>query len=238
MVDFPSKDQYGLDDFRRLVEVLRGEGGCPWDREQTHASLRRAMLEEAYEVCGAIDEGDALHLREELGDVLLQVVFHASLAAEEGSFDLDDVADAECRKLIYRHPHVFGDVTVSGSDEVLANWDVLKRAEKEQRTVSEAMAGVTDALPALWRAEKCRKKAASGGAETPRALDELSAETEALRLSLERGGADAFRRVGELLYAAVGAARLAGVDPEAALHAACERDIARVRAREESPAST
>ena len=119
MIDFQYKSFYDVDDLRRLVSVLRGEGGCPWDREQTHESIRRCMLEEAYEAAEAIDEKSTDHLREELGDVLLQVMFHSDIEADAGNFDLDQVADEECKKLILRHPHVFGDVQVSGADEVL-----------------------------------------------------------------------------------------------------------------------
>ena len=227
MVDFPGKEKYTLSDFVQLVDCLRGEGGCPWDREQTHESLRRGMLEEAYELVGAIDEGDFLHIREELGDVLLQVVFHASLARDEGQFDLDEVADAECRKLIYRHPHVFGDASVADSAEVLKNWDVLKEKEKSQKTLAEVMAGVTSALPALWRAEKCLGKRAKAGKTLPDAGCALSLcreRLDALESAEESGREEA---LGELLYAVTDAARLMGIDPEAALHAACERAIER-----------
>ena len=230
MVDFPSKDFYDLSDFIRIVDVLRGEGGCPWDREQTHESLRRGTLEEAYELCGAIDSGDADNLREELGDVMLQVIFHASLARDEGLFDLNDVSDAACKKLIYRHPHVFGDVNVSGSDEVLVNWDLLKEKEKEQRCLSQVMEGVTEALPALWRAEKCQKKAEKAGQPifAPGAAATALQTGAAALASAE----DAETALGELLFAAVAVARERGVDAEMALHAACQRAIDAVKERE------
>ena len=112
MIDFEKKSSYGVEDLREIVRILRAPGGCPWDREQDHHSIRRNLLEEAYEAAEAIDEGNPEHLQEELGDVLLQVVFHARMEEEQGGFDLDDVADGICKKLIYRHPHVFGDVTV------------------------------------------------------------------------------------------------------------------------------
>ena len=139
MIDFPHKEKYDAQDLRQIVEILRGEGGCPWDREQTHATLRRNLLEETAELCEAIDREDPALMREELGDVWLQVLFHASIEQERGSFDLDDVADAECKKLISRHPHVFGDVTVSDVGEELSLWEDLKRAEKRQATAAEAM---------------------------------------------------------------------------------------------------
>ena len=230
MVDFPSKEFYDLADFIKIVDVLRGEGGCPWDREQTHESLRRGTLEEAYELCGAIDSGDAANLREELGDVMLQVIFHASLARDEGLFNLNDVADAECKKLIYRHPHVFGDVNVSGSDEVLVNWDILKEREKEQRCLSEVMEGVTEALPALWRAEKCQKKAEKAGEPlfAPGTAGEALHRSAAALADAD----DAEKALGDLLFAAVAVAREKGVDAEMALHGACQRAIDAVKEQE------
>ena len=163
MVDFEYKEHYDVNDYRRIIHLLRSEGGCPWDREQTHESIRRNLLEEACEVCEAIDEKDPEHLREELGDLLMQVLFHADMEADAGRFDLDDVADTACKKLILRHPHVFGDVQVSSSAEVLENWDDIKRREKNQSSASDAMDGVARTLPALWRAEKIRSKALKAG---------------------------------------------------------------------------
>ena len=160
MIDFEKKSSYGVEDLREIVRILRAPGGCPWDREQDHHSIRRNLLEEAYEAAEAIDEGNPEHLQEELGDVLLQVVFHARMEEEQGGFDLDDVADGICKKLIYRHPHVFGDVTVSGSGEVLQNWEELKKREKHQTTAADSVDSVARSLPGLWRAEKIQKKAA------------------------------------------------------------------------------
>ena len=128
MVDFPGKPKYGPDDLRQVVEILRGENGCPWDRVQTHETLRRNLLEECDELCEAIDRADTELMKEELGDVWLQVIFHASIEQEKGTFDLDDVADAECRKLISRHPHVFGDASFGSLGEELAAWEQLKPA--------------------------------------------------------------------------------------------------------------
>ena len=163
MIDFERKEHYGLSDLLRIVALLRSEDGCPWDRVQTHASLRRSLLEEAYEVAEAIDEGSTEHLKEELGDVLLQVALHTRMEEEQGNFNLNDVADGVCKKLIYRHPHVFGDVSVSGTGEVLTNWDALKRKEKHQATHTDALNSVARSLPALWRAEKVQKKAKKAG---------------------------------------------------------------------------
>ena len=149
MVDFQYKDSYGVKDLEEIVRLLRAPGGCPWDAEQTHQSIRRNFLEEAYEAVEAIDEGSPEHLKEELGDVLLQVVFHALMEQEAGRFDLDAVADGICKKLIFRHPHVFGEVSVSGTGEVLSNWEELKRKEKGQATNTDALEAVARYLDAV-----------------------------------------------------------------------------------------
>ena len=233
MIDFPHKEKYDAQDLRQIVEILRGEGGCPWDREQTHATLRRNLLEETAELCEAIDREDLTLMREELGDVWLQVLFHASIEQERGSFDLDDVADAECKKLISRHPHVFGDVTVSDVGEELSLWEDLKRAEKKQTTAAEAMDAVCRTLPGLWRAEKIQKKAAHSLPETAGADDllrELRSDLERLEERVQAG--DAAAALGELLFDAVKLARHTGTDPEEALHARCEDYISAFRQAE------
>ena len=147
MVDFTQKAQYTVEDLRRIVALLRAPGGCPWDGAQTHESIRRNFIEEAYEVAEAIDEQNPAHLKEELGDVLLQVVFHASLEEDAGRFDLDDVADGICKKLIFRHPHVFGD----GGEGTAESWEALKRREKGQTTYTATLEAVAKSLPGLWR---------------------------------------------------------------------------------------
>lgn len=229
MVDFESKSAYDVSDMRRLIAVLRGPGGCPWDAEQTHESIRRNFLEEAYEAVEAIDEKNPVHLCEELGDVLMQVMFHAGIEEDAGRFDLDGVADMAVKKLILRHPHVFGDVTVSGSEEVLKNWDEIKREEKKQRTVTDSMDSVAKSLPALWRAEKIQKKASKVGFDWPDlsgAMDKLAEElTELSDATL--GDGDIGEELGDLLFSAVNVARFCGVDPEEALHAACDKFTAR-----------
>lgn len=221
-----------MDDLRRIVAILRAPGGCQWDGEQTHQSIRRNFLEEAYEVAEAIDQDSPEHLKEELGDVLLQVVFHASIEQDAGRFDLDDVADGVCRKLIYRHPHVFGNVSVRSTDEILSNWEALKKAEKGQATQADAVDSVARSLPALWRAEKVQKKAAGAGFDRPGAADRLSRELEELKAAMA-GQGDAAQALGDLLFSAVNAARHLQVDPEMALHAACDRFSARFRLAEE-----
>ena len=132
MANFDFKDKYSIDDLRQIIEILRSENGCPWDKVQTHESIRTDLIEETYEVCEGIDKNSPEMLREELGDLLLQIVFHAQIERENGTFDFDDVCNDICQKLVYRHPHVFGEVKVDGSEEVLKNWDALKRESKHQ----------------------------------------------------------------------------------------------------------
>ena len=236
MVDWPTKAFYDCKDLEKLVRILRHPGGCPWDQEQTHQSIRRNFLEEAYEAVEAIDSGDTDALKEELGDVLLQVYFHASIEEDAGNFTLDDVADGVCKKLIYRHPHVFGDVTVSSTGEVLSNWEELKKKEKHQATQADAVDAVARTLPALWRAEKMKKKAAKAGfdwRDVSGALDKLSEELEELRAAALDKKGDPVEELGDLLFAAVCVGRFLDADPEDALHAACDKFSARFRKTEE-----
>ena len=231
VVNFLYKSAYDMSDYRKIIEVLRSPGGCPWDIEQTHESIRRNLLEEAYEVCEAIDEKDPEHLKEELGDLLMQVLFHARIEEEQGSFNLDDVADASVRKLIYRHPHVFGDVTVDGSADVVRNWDELKKKEKSPTTVTKTMTDVAETLPALWRAEKIQKKAAKAGFDWPDvkgAMEKLHEETDELQAAINEGNAAHIEEeLGDLLFTAVNIARFTKTDPETALHRCCEKFIRR-----------
>ena len=229
MINFEYKHAYSMADLVEIVRILRAPGGCPWDAEQTHESLRRNFLEEAYEAVEAINENSPAHLREELGDVLLQVVLHAQIEAETGSFDLDGVADGICKKLIFRHPHVFGDVTVDGTAQVLSNWEDLKREEKGQETHTAALSAVARSLPALWRAEKVQKKAKKAGLDWPDlsdALDKLSEELEELKTAVAQGS-NVAEELGDLLFSAVNAARFVKVDPEETLTAATDKFIAR-----------
>lgn len=231
MIDFQYKDHYGVQDLEEIVRILRAPGGCPWDAEQTHESIRRNFLEEAYEAVEAIDEKSPEHLREELGDVLLQIVLHARMEEEAGRFDLDGVADGICKKLIYRHPHVFGDVKVSGTGEVLSNWEDLKRREKGQATNTDALSAVARSLPALWRAEKVQKKAKKAGFDWPDvsgALDKLSEELEELRTAVAEGS-NIEEELGDLLFSAVNVSRFVKVDTEEALTRATDKFIDRFR---------
>lgn len=238
MVDFQCKERYDYADLLQIMKLLRSPGGCPWDGEQTHESIRRDFLEETCEAVEAIDRADMTGLCEELGDVLLQVVFHAQIETEKGGFTMEDVVNGVCQKLVYRHPHVFGSAQVSGSGEVLVNWDILKRKEKQQATGADTVDAVATTLPALWRAEKMQSKAAKAGFVWPDAMDKLSEEMAELRDAVERGGpVDAphgvREEVGDLLFMAAQIARNHGVDPEEALHRSCDKFARRFRSMEE-----
>lgn len=236
VLDFLCKESYDLRDFVALVSYLRSPNGCPWDRVQTHESIRRNFLEETYEACEAIDAGDLVHMREELGDVLMQVLFHTDIEREAGHFDIDDVADAACKKLVYRHPHVF-----RRDEPDTPDWDTMKQRERAQTTTAEAMDSVARSLPALWRCDKIQAKAAKTGFEWPdvhAALDKVDEETRELRAAVASGDKEAIGdELGDLLFAAVKVARFAGVDPEQAAHAACEKFIRRFAAMETAAAN-
>ena len=229
MVDFERKEKYNFNDLLRIMEILRAPDGCMWDREQDHQSIRRNFIEETYEVCEAIDEQDTEHLKEELGDVLLQVVFHAQMEKEKGVFDIGDVADGICKKLIYRHPHIFGSVEVGSSEEILRNWDELKRKEKHQKTETSALEGVAKSLPGLIRAEKLQKKAAKVGFDWENAqgaLGKVEEELDEVKRAMS-GDGDSEEEIGDLLFAAVNVARHLKVDPERAMEKTCNKFIRR-----------
>lgn len=215
MIDFYSKPRYDFEDLCQLVRVLRAPDGCPWDSVQTHESIRRNFLEEVYEACEAIDQKDPVHLREELGDVLLHVVFHAGIEADAGNFTIDDVCDTVVKKMVSRHPALFG-------GEQGLDWDEIKRREKGQTSPAEELDSVARSLPALWRAEKLQKKAEK--AQIPVEFPEVSAAAKELGEQPDKTQA-----VGKLLFAAVQAARQFGVDPEMALHSYCETFIRQVK---------
>ena len=235
MVDFQCASHYTVDDLRRIMEALRAPDGCPWDRAQTHRSIRANMLEEAYEAADAIDRGDMDNLKEELGDVLLQVVFHAQMAREEGLFTFDDVVDGVAQKMVFRHPHVFGQAHADDCAQALDTWDAQKREEKDQRTASDTLKAVARSLPALIRAEKIQSKAAKAGFDWPDpapALDKLAEEADELRRAAQ-GDGDPEEELGDLLFAAVKAGRFLGLDSEQALTRACDKFIRRFQSVEE-----
>ena len=239
MINFVRKPQYGYEDLLEIIRLLRSEDGCPWDKAQTHQSIRRGLLEEAYEAAEAIDNDDPVLLKEELGDVLMQVVFHADIEKDAGRFTMDDVCDGVVKKLLFRHPHVFGSECEDSPESVPVSWDKLKRQEKGQKTVADSMDSVARSLPGLWRAEKLQSKAASAGFEWPAvqgALDKLEEEVAELRRAVEEDG-DVPEELGDVLFAAVKVGRFCACDPEDAVNGTCEKFIRRFRAVENGAAA-
>lgn len=236
MTDFEFKSQYDIDDLIRIMEILRAPGGCPWDAEQTHESIKKNLIEETYEVIEAINKDDKELMCEELGDLLMQVVFHAQMEKENNVFDFDAVADGVCKKLIERHPHVFGDVAVSGVGDVLTNWDAIKRRSKGQKSTAQAMQSVPRELPALMRATKLQKKAADVGfdwSEVNGALDKLEEEIGELRRAVENNDkANMSEELGDVLFSAVNVSRFIKTDAEEALTAANDKFLSRFTAVE------
>ena len=226
-----AKQNYSIADLREIMEILRAPGGCPWDREQDHHSIRRNLIEETYEVVEAIDKDDMTLMREELGDLLLQIVFHARIAEEDDEFDLDDVADGICKKLILRHPHIFGDVKADTTEQVLANWDSIKKVEKHQRTDREVLDSVSHSLPSLIRADKIGSKARKFGYnDHADELENASSKLTNCYNDMNNDAAsetpkEASEAVGRLLFAAVSVAHRLGVDPEKALADECDRVV-------------
>lgn len=231
MVDFEFKNSYTVKDLVEIMRLLREPGGCPWDAEQTHISIKKNLIEETYEVIEAINKDDKALLCEELGDLLMQVVFHAQMEKELGVFDFDTVSDGVCKKLIERHPHVFGEIAVSGVDDVLTNWDDIKRKSKGQKNTTESMLSVPRELPALMRASKLQKKAADVGfdwSDVSGALDKLEEEIKELRQAIDKNdSANAQEELGDVLFSAVNVSRFIKVDAEEALTAASDKFLAR-----------
>lgn len=193
-----SKNRYNFDDLCVIMEILRGEGGCPWDAEQTHESIRKNFIEETYEVIEAIDNKDSSLLREELGDVLLQVVFHTQMEKELGNFNIDDVANDVCVKLVHRHPHIFGDITASTADEVLSNWEAIKNVEKSRETMYDKLSSIPPMTPALMRASKAAKKSGEYKEKTNQdIIAELENILENIKLNQSHASTS---EIGELLF--------------------------------------
>lgn len=233
MADFYFKENYTVQDLIGIMQCLRSENGCPWDREQTHASIKKNLIEETYEVIEAINRSDSKLLEEELGDLLLQIVFHAQMEAEVGAFDFDSVADGICKKLIIRHPHIFSDRVVKDTQEVLSNWEEIKKATKGQKTQTETMLSVPRELPALMRSTKVQQRAAKVGFDwdsADGALEKLNEEIEELREAAAASDADAvLEEMGDVLFSAVNVSRLFGMDAEEALTASTDKFISRFR---------
>ena len=231
MIDFKQKENYDIYDLIKIMELLRSENGCPWDREQNHQSIRSNVIEEAYEVADAIDSGSKEMLVEELGDLLLQVVFHARMDEEAGGFNFDDVCDGICKKLVYRHPHVFGDVDADTSDQVLKNWDALKKKEKKQESFTDTLNSVPKAFPALMRSQKVQKRAARAGFDFDNKSDVYDKVAEEM---VELSDADTlndgkkiFEEYGDLLFSVVNLARFLNIDAEEALAASTDKFVSR-----------
>lgn len=228
-----SKRRYTFSDLVTIMDKLRSRDGCPWDKEQTHESLKRYLVEESYEVIEAIDLGDMNALYDELGDVMLQVVFHAKIADQCGEFDLSDVTTAICSKMISRHTHIFGNAVADTPEAVLKNWDQIKKAEKGQQTQTEVLMNVPKSMPALMRSEKVQSKAARSGMDFPGigdAISKLREEIAEVEQSLDE--AALAEECGDLLFSAVNVARLAGIEPETALQKATDKFIERFEAAE------
>ncbi len=229
--DFKFKLSYDFNDLVNILYCLRKPGGCPWDAEQTHESIKKNLIEETYEVIEAINKQDNSMLCEELGDLLMQIVFHTQMETEKNNFNIDDVADGVCKKLIERHPHVFGGISVSGVSEVLINWDEIKRKSKGQTTRSQTMLSVPRELPSLMRSTKIQCKASACGFDWPDisgALDKLDEEILELRKAISGNNADeSLDELGDVLFSVVNVSRFIGHDPEEALTSATDKFVER-----------
>ena len=232
-MQFETKERYTIEDFLGIMEILRSPEGCPWDREQTHRSIRNNLIEETYEAVEAIDTGDAELLQEELGDVLLQVVFHSMLEKEAGSFDFSDVVDGVSKKMILRHPHVFGDLSVQNTEEVLKNWEAIKMKSHGRTSAAEALESVSRALPSLMRSQKVFRRASKDAgrkAESGSAVQHLDAALcGAQKLSALSEETERLLSVGGLLFYAAGLAESLNVEAEQALTVFCDDYIRRFK---------
>ena len=231
------KETYSVEDLVGIMQLLRGENGCPWDKEQTHTSIRNNLLEEAYETADAIDRLDDTDMAEELGDLLLQIVFHCQMAKERGAYDLDKVADGICKKLVYRHPHIFSNVVVNNSDEVFDNWDKLKNKEKQMQSFSDTLKAVPKAFPACLRAQKVQKRATKAGYDFKTLQDtvlKIEEELAELKQALSQNDFEsASDELGDLLFSVINTARFLKTDAEQKLNSTTERFINRFSKAEE-----
>ncbi len=231
LLDFSFKEKYNIDDLLEIMKILRSPEGCPWDREQDHKSIKKSLIEETYEVIEAINKEDNTLLCEELGDVLLQVVFHAQMADEKGNFNFADVTDGICKKLIERHPHVFGDVKADTSDQVLVNWEQIKSKSKNRKTQTDKMLSVPRELPALMRSTKLQEKAAKVGFDwqsVDGALEKIDEEKKELEQAIKAGDKKNIEEeLGDLLFSVVNVSRFVGVDAEEALTASADKFLNR-----------
>lgn len=250
--DLNQKELFSGEDLRNIMKRLLAPDGCPWDRAQTHETIRKNLIEEAYEAVDAIDSGKPERIMDELGDVLLQVVFHAAIAEKNGTFTFDHVSDAISRKLIFRHSHVFGNDSADSPEAVLSVWDKNKMLEKGHSSFSQTLRDVPEGIPALMRSEKLQKRAAKTGFDWPDAegaLGKINEELREISDALAGAGAAPYEKidsgkspelfsrvedeVGDLLFAAVNYSRLLGIDPEVALNRANNKFIGRFSIMEE-----
>lgn len=232
-VNFEFKDKYDINDLISLITLLRAPGGCPWDREQTHESIKSNFIEETYEVIEAINKNSMSGLREELGDVLLQISLHCEMESEKGNFDFNDVCDELCKKLIVRHPHVFGDKVANNTKEALDSWDSVKASIKGTKTASSKMDSIPIELPALMRAQKVQSKAAKAGFDWDNqngAFLKLNEEINELKIALSHNNlAEIEDEFGDVLFSCVNISRFIGVDSEEALKASTDKFITRFK---------
>lgn len=216
-MEFQIKERYDINDLLKIIEMLRDpENGCPWDKVQTHKSIRKNFIEETYEAIEAIDLDDKVLMQEELGDVLMQILLHAQFEKEDGVFEFADVVDGTAQKLVLRHPHIFAGFDNNTVDGVLQKWEEIKQQEKGQKTVSETLDAVPKSFPALMYAQKLQKRAAAGGIieqNAEKTVDSLFAELEEIKAKLEKGESCA-EGIGRLLYGAVGLAGATKNDAE------------------------
>ena len=236
-VDFPKKDKYSMDDFLKIVKILRSPGGCPWDREQTHDSIRNNFIEETYEAVEAIDTKNKDDLKEELGDVLLQIALHAEMEDEIGSFSFDDIVDGICKKLIIRHPHVFADVEASDAKQALQNWDAIKRATKKTENQADLLRHLPKSLPTLYRACKVQERAKRVGFDwddVSGAWNALESEVEELKAATQKQDQNSIdEELGDVLFSVVNVSRFLQVDPDKALSDSTEKFVRRFAAVEQ-----
>ncbi len=223
ILNFKNKDKYTVEDISELVEILRSEDGCSWDREQTHKSVRNAMIEETYEFIEGLDADDKELMQEELGDVIFQVFFHARIAEENGRFNINDIADGICKKMVLRHPHVFGDVTVANSEEVLRNWDAIKKNEKNRDSVKKDLESVPAVLPSLIRAEKLLSRFKKNGGKVEK---DVSTLIDSLKIAVNNLDSNvSSEEIGEILFKIANITYASDINAEQALYEKNERFV-------------
>lgn len=232
-MDFKFKEHYDISDLLEIMKILRSENGCPWDKVQTHQSIRMDMIEECYEACEAIDNNDIKLMREELGDVLLQVIFHAQIETEQEHFDFDDIVNDLAQKLVFRHPHVFGEVKAESVGDALASWNDMKQIDHNQESYTDTLKGVSKSFPALMRAQKVGKRAKRAGMDFPNAeaaFASLKSEIAEVEAADKEHLAE---ELGDMLFSAVNVVRLYDLNAEELLTRATEKFIDRFEKTED-----